>query len=40
VVGNGHELDVALPPQYGVVGPWEVNHLELQLLSAKIRGVP
>lgn len=37
---NFHELDVARPPQYGVVGPWEVYHLELQLLSAEIRGVP
>lgn len=39
VVGNDHELDVVWPPQYGVVGPWQVHHLELQLFGVEIRGV-
>lgn len=39
VVRNGHELDVAQPPQYGIVRPGKVHHLELHPLGVEIRGI-
>ena len=38
VVGDGHELHVAWPPQYRVVGSSEPNHLERQGLPSEVGG--
>ena len=38
VVGDGHELGVAWPPQYRVVGSSEPDHLERQGLPSKVGG--
>ena len=39
VVEDRHELGVAWPPQDGVVGPWEVHHLEGEDLRAEVGSV-
>ena len=36
VVGDRHELGVAWPPQDGMVGPWEVHHLEGEDFRAEV----
>jgi hypothetical protein len=38
VVGDGHELRVAWPPQYCVVGSSEPDHLERQSLPSEVGG--
>ena len=38
VVGDGHELHVAWPPQYRVVGSSETDHLERQGLPSEVGG--
>ena len=39
VVGDRHELGVAWPPQDGMVGPWEVHHLEGKDLLVEVGSV-
>jgi hypothetical protein len=38
VVGDGHELHVAWPPQYCVVGSSEPDHLECEGLPSEVGG--
>jgi hypothetical protein len=38
VVGDGHELRVAWPPQYCVVGSSEPNHLKREGLPSEVGG--
>jgi hypothetical protein len=40
VVGDDHELGVAWPPQYCVVGSSEPDHLEREGFPSKLEGVP
>jgi hypothetical protein len=40
VVGDGHELRVAWPPQYCVVGSSEPDHLEREGLPSEVGGRP
>jgi hypothetical protein len=40
VVGDGHELGVAWPPQYRVVGSLEPNHLEREGFPSEVGGSP
>jgi hypothetical protein len=40
VVGDGHELGVAGPPQYCVVGSSKPDHLEREGLPSEVRGRP
>jgi hypothetical protein len=40
VVGDGHELGVAWPPQHCVVGPSESDHLECEGFPSEVRGSP
>jgi hypothetical protein len=40
VVGDGHELSVARPPQYCVVGSSEPDHLEREGLPSEVGGRP
>jgi hypothetical protein len=40
VVGDGHELRVAWPPQYRVVGSSEPDHLEREGLPSEVGGCP
>jgi hypothetical protein len=40
VVGDGHELGIAGPPQYCVVGSSEPDHLEREGLPSEVGGHP
>jgi hypothetical protein len=40
VVGDGHELGVAWPPQYYVVGSSEPDHLEREGFPSEVGGTP
>jgi hypothetical protein len=40
VVGDGHELGVAWPPQYYVVGSSEPDHLEREGFPSEVGGSP